>query len=175
MPAVKTINQPPTLSGARMPTERARDMEFAKRLRQLMEARELTQSDLAAKIWDRYENTEGKFVARGRDRISVWIRGKSFPDNANLEKLAKALNVKVSELAPVTLVKAAHHGVADWSITKPHGAEEGTVFVQLALFVSTVTAHKIQGLLLEDERQNDEKGNSGHGDQRHPRRPTQNR
>jgi transcriptional regulator with XRE-family HTH domain len=166
MSAFKTINKPSLLSGARMPTERARDLEFAKRLRQLMEQRELTQSDLAAKIWDRYENTEGKFVARGRDRISVWIRGKSFPDNANLEKLAKALNVKVSELAPASLVRAAHHGVADWSITRPHDAEDGAVFIQLALFVSAETAYKIQGLLLEDERRQRPKskeGTIGHG------------
>lgn len=140
-----------------MPTERARDLEFAKRLRQLMEQRELTQSDLAAKIWDRYVNTEGKHVARGRDRISVWIRGKSFPDNANLEKLAKALHVKVSDLAPTTLVKAAHHGVADWSVTRPHGADDGRVFIQLALFVSAEAAHKIQGVLLDDERRGSKK------------------
>lgn len=118
-----------------------------------MDERELSQSDLAAAIWDRYENTEGKFVARGRDRISVWIRGKSFPDTTNLAKLAKALDVKVSDLAPTTLMKAAHHGVADWSITRPHGTEGDCVFVQLALFVSADTAHAIQGLLLQDERQ----------------------
>ena len=157
MPAFKTINKPPLLPGARMPTERARDLEFAKRLRQLMEQRELTQSDLAAKIWDRYVNTEGKHVARGRDRISVWIRGKSFPDNANLEKLAKALHVKVSDLAPTTLVKAAHHGVADWSVTRPHEADDGRVFIQLALFVSAEAAHKIQGVLLDDERRGSKK------------------
>jgi transcriptional regulator with XRE-family HTH domain len=161
MPAFKTINKPPLLPGARMPAERTRDLEFAKRLRQLMEQHELTQSDLAAKIWGRYVNTEDKHVARGRDRISVWIRGKSFPDNTNLEKLAKALDVKVSQLAPTTLVKAAHHGVADWSITRPHGAEDGAVFIQLALFVSAETAHKIQGLLLEDERRGPPKNKEG--------------
>jgi transcriptional regulator with XRE-family HTH domain len=151
MPAFKTINQPTNLSGARLPTERARDLAFAKRLKQLMDERELTQSELAAKIWGRYTNTEGKFVARGRDRISVWIRGKSFPDTANLTKLAKELDVKVSDLAPTALVKAAHHGAADWSITKPNGTDDG-VFIQLALFVSAETAHEIQGLLLRDER-----------------------
>jgi transcriptional regulator with XRE-family HTH domain len=152
MPAFKTINQPTNLSGARLPTERARDIAFAKRLQQFMNERELTQSDLAAAIWDRYENTEGKFVARGRDRISMWVRGKNFPDTKNLEKLAKALDVKVSELAPTALVKAAHHGTADWSITKPNGNGDGSVFIQLALFVSAETAHEIQGLLLRDER-----------------------
>lgn len=152
MPAFKTVNQPPHLSGVRLPTERARDITFGKRLQQLMDERELTQSDLAAKIWGRYTNTEGKHVARGRDRISVWIRGKSIADSANLAKLAKALDVKVSDIAPTSLMKAAHHGAADWSVTKPHGTPDDSVFIQLALFVSAETAHAIQGLLLQDER-----------------------
>jgi hypothetical protein len=163
MPAFKTINKPLLLPGARLPTEKARDLEFAKRLRRLMEQRDWTQSQLAAEIWGRYENTEGKYVARGRDRISVWIRGKSFPDNANLEKLAEKLKVKVSDLAPTTLMKAAHQGVADWSVTKPHGQDDGTVFIQLALFVSAETAHKIQGLLLEDEHGTKLKKGQRHG------------
>jgi transcriptional regulator with XRE-family HTH domain len=150
MPAFKTINEPPLVSGARLPTERARDLEFAKRLRKLMDDRELTQSELAAKIWNRYENTEGKFVARGRDRISVWIRGKSFPDNANLAKLAKALDVKVSDLAPTTLMKAAYRGVTDWSVVKQ---DDGTVFMQFAKSIAPETSVAIQQLLLQDERQ----------------------
>ena len=150
MTAHKTINQPAQMPGARLPTERARDVAFAKRLQQLMNERELSQSDLAAKIWHRYTNTEGKHVARGRDRISVWIRGKNFPDAANLAKLAKALDVKVSDLAPTALVKAAHHGAADWSITKPHGGEPGQVFLQISQFVAEGVAWEIQGLLMEE-------------------------
>jgi transcriptional regulator with XRE-family HTH domain len=72
--------------------------DFAKRLRGMMDERGLSQSDLAARIWDRYVNTEGKYVARGRDRISVWLAGKSEPSKGNLEKLAKALGVEPSEL-----------------------------------------------------------------------------
>jgi transcriptional regulator with XRE-family HTH domain len=149
---LKSINQVPRITGARLPEERVRDIEFAKRLKKLMAEREMTQSDLAAEIWDRYTNTEGKFVAKGRDRISVWVNGKNFPDAKNLEKLAKALKVKVSDLAPQTLVRAAHHGAADWSFTRPHG-DDDRVFVQIARFVSAETAHEIQGLLLRDERQ----------------------
>ena len=62
---LKTVNQPTRIPGARLPDERVRDIEFATRLKQLMDERQLTQSDLAAKIWNRYTNTEGKNVARG--------------------------------------------------------------------------------------------------------------
>jgi hypothetical protein len=57
-----------------------------------------------------------KHAARGRDRISVWVSGKSFPDKENLEKLARVLGVKAGDLAPQAELKAAHHGAADWSI-----------------------------------------------------------
>jgi transcriptional regulator with XRE-family HTH domain len=152
MSALKSVNQLPRMSGARLPEERVRDIEFAKRLKQLMEERQLSQSDLAAQIWGRYTNTEGKHVARGRDRISVWSVGKNFPDAKNLEKLAKALKVKVSDLAPEALVKSAHRGAPEWSFTQLHGNDD-RVFVQIARFVSAEAAHAIQGILLKDERQ----------------------
>jgi transcriptional regulator with XRE-family HTH domain len=151
MPQVK-INQPPRLTGARLPTERSRDVVFAKRLQHFMAERELTQSDLAAKIWGRAVNTEGKNVARGRDRISVWTNGKNIPDTKNLSKLARALGVKVSDLIPEAEMKAAHRGLADWSFTKPHGGDPGQTFVQIAQFVSDDAAHAIQGILLKDAK-----------------------
>jgi transcriptional regulator with XRE-family HTH domain len=129
---LKTVNQPARIPGARLPDERVRDIEFAKRLKQLMDERQLTQSDLAAKIWNRYTNSEGKNVARGRDRISVWVNGKNIPDAKNMEKLAKVLRVKVSDLAPQATLKAAHQGAVDWSFTRPTGADSDRVFVQIA-------------------------------------------
>ena len=80
----KPINQAPRVAGARLPIERMRDVNFAKRLRRLMSEQELTQSDLAAKIWGRHISSEGKDVAKGRDRISVWLAGRNFPDHDNL-------------------------------------------------------------------------------------------
>jgi transcriptional regulator with XRE-family HTH domain len=146
------INKPNPSHIWRAPASRARarDIEFAKRLKRLMEEQELSQSDLAAEIWGRYTNTEDKFVARGRDRISVWVNGRNFPDKKNLEKLAKVLKVSVADLAPQALVKAAHHGAADWSFTRPHG-DDDRVFVQIARFCSAQAAHEIQGILLRDE------------------------
>lgn len=151
MPLVKIVNEPSRLPGARLPSERSRDIAFAKRLQQLMDDRELTQSDLAAKMWGRV-NIGSKSVARGRDRISVWVNGKNIPDTKNLAKLAKALGVKISDLIPEAEMKAAHRGLADWTFTKPHGGEAGQTFVQIAQFVSDGTAHAIQGLLLKDAK-----------------------
>jgi transcriptional regulator with XRE-family HTH domain len=113
-----------------------------------MTERGLSQSDLAAKIWGRHINSEGKNVARGRDRISVWATGKNVPSAKNLAKLAKALKVKVSDLAPEAAMKAAYSGPVDHVFTKPPGCPPGQTFVNVAQFVSSATAYKIHGLLL---------------------------
>ena len=147
----KSINQPARVVGARLPIERMRDVNFAKRLRRLMSEQELTQSELAAKIWGRHTSSEGKYVAKGRDRISVWLAGRNFPDRENLEKLAKHLKVKVSELAPEAEMKAAHSVAADWSITKPHG-EVGVSFFQAARYLPDDIAHEVIGLFIKADQ-----------------------
>ena len=147
----KSINQPSRVAGARLPIERMRDIKFAKRLRQLMSERELTQSELAEKIWGRHTSAEGKNVAKGRDRISVWVSGKSVPDRENLRKLAKHLRVEVSDLAPEAKLKAAYSVASDWSITKPHG-EAGVSFFQAARYLPDDIAHEIIGLLIKADQ-----------------------
>jgi transcriptional regulator with XRE-family HTH domain len=146
----RSINQPARVAGARLPIERVRDVNFAKRLRKLMSEREMTQSDLAAKIWGRHRYG-GKYVAKGRDRISVWVAGKNFPDRENLLKLAKHLKVEVSELAPEAELKRAHSVAADWSLTKPHG-EEGMSFFQAARYLPDDIAHEVIGLFIKADQ-----------------------
>jgi transcriptional regulator with XRE-family HTH domain len=147
----KSVNQLPSIAGARLPTERVRNIKFAKRLRQLMSEREMSQSDVARAIWGQYRSSEGKRVAKGRDRLSVWCSGRDTPNAQNLEKLAKALKMEVSKLAPEATLKAVHNRAADWSITKPHG-EEGVSFFQAARYVPDDIAHQIFGLLIKADR-----------------------
>lgn len=65
-----------------------RKAEFGKRVFDLMHEKGWNQSDLA------------KRADMGRDSVSTYVRGKSVPSPQNLEKLAKALNVKAEELYP---------------------------------------------------------------------------
>jgi transcriptional regulator with XRE-family HTH domain len=154
---MQSVNQTPRIVGARLPIERVRDINLAKRLRQLMAERDMTQSDVAAEIWGRHVSSEGKTVAKGRDRLSVWCAGRNFPDRENLQKLAKALKVKVSELAPEAELKAAHSVAADWSITKPHG-ETGVSFFQCARYLPDDIAHEIIGLFIKADQNLKERG-----------------
>lgn len=73
---------------------------FARRLHELMTAKGLSQSDLAATIWGRTTDSRGYDVARNRGRISVYLQGKNYPDPANLKALADALGTTPEELAP---------------------------------------------------------------------------
>jgi transcriptional regulator with XRE-family HTH domain len=112
--------------------------EFGRRLKTILKARRMSQSDLAELIWGRDKNTEGKNVARGRDRPSVWCRGLGLPSQDNLEKLAKALDMTVGELMPGGLQSVARPEV---TITT-HEDHPGEVFVRAHIerFVSIQAA-----------------------------------
>ena len=70
------------------PGSHARNAQFAKRLQTLMDNRGLSQSGLADLL--------------SVDRVVVWgwVAGRNFPNRDNLEQLARALRVKVSDLVP---------------------------------------------------------------------------
>lgn len=91
---------PPAPEGTIPQTQRLQMQEFARRLFQEMQKRGWSQSDLARAAFGQHKNTEGYTVARGRDRISVYLRGMQIPDPKNLAKIAKALHLKPEELAP---------------------------------------------------------------------------
>jgi transcriptional regulator with XRE-family HTH domain len=145
-----TANQLQRLAEAQPPQERLREINFAKRLKAIMAERDMSQSEVAAAIWGRSINAKGALAANGRDRLSVWVNGKNFPDRENLEKLAGALRVQVSELAPEAERRRKRRSAANWSITQPHGRDD--VFLEVAQYVSQENAHAIQGILIKDAR-----------------------
>lgn len=74
--------------------------EFGRRLYALMMERRWTQSELA------------RAAKLGRDAVSTYIRGRSFPEPKNLQKLADALGVKREDLLPNTAMRAMENDVA---------------------------------------------------------------
>ena len=72
---------------------RWRDPNFPNELQELLLKHNMSPSDLAVKIWGRYKNKEGKYVARGRDRISVWLRGLNYPSKVNHQKILDVFNL----------------------------------------------------------------------------------
>ena len=73
---------------------------FPDRLYQARRMLDMTQSDLARRVWGETVNRDGYTVARNRDRVSAYEKGKAVPERENLEKLAEALGVEPVDLAP---------------------------------------------------------------------------
>jgi hypothetical protein len=61
--------------------------------------KDISASDLAREVWGTTRDKRGYEVARNRDRIGHYLNGTSYPAPANLELLAKTLDVPVEELA----------------------------------------------------------------------------
>jgi transcriptional regulator with XRE-family HTH domain len=93
-----------------------RNQEFAHRLIELMKEKELTQSELAKAAFGTYKDKHGIVAVRGRDRISSYVRGLQFPDNTNLELIAKALGVTEAELAPKMNMQAIQNSEPELNI-----------------------------------------------------------
>jgi transcriptional regulator with XRE-family HTH domain len=73
---------------------------FAAALKAAMARQGLNASQLAARIWGTIKDKRGYAVARNRDRIGHYLRGTSYPDPANLIRLAAALGVPAATLVP---------------------------------------------------------------------------
>ena len=65
----------------------------ARAVRASMAEKGWNQSDLAAQMWGRAISSEGKNVAKGKDRLSVWLSGKGSPSPANWSLLRKFVDV----------------------------------------------------------------------------------
>jgi transcriptional regulator with XRE-family HTH domain len=142
-----TVNTPTLVAGGALPSERVRNANFARRLKEIMAERELTQSDVAAKIWERSRNPKGALVANGRDRLSVWVSGKNFPDAENLEKLARALGVKTTDLAPDADMRTASRATPEETISFSPDYKDGMAWIQIARFAPADIALEIMALL----------------------------
>lgn len=82
------------------PRASAAAANFSARLRAIMKKKGLNQSQVAVAMNGREISSEGKNVAKGRDRVHDWFHGLGLPNHDNLILLAKALDVEPRELLP---------------------------------------------------------------------------
>ncbi len=69
---------------------------FSERLHHRMVELGLTQADLARLVF----GTDGNDKVRGRDKISLWLRGGGLPGEDKMRKLAYELKMSLKDLAP---------------------------------------------------------------------------
>ena len=129
------------------PTVEIGQQAFGQRLQQLLDQKGWNYSDLARAVWGHAETKSGYKVAKNRDRISVYVAGKAFPDPRNLKKIADQLGVEVAELAPehfgAAMIEQANPA---YSITKVQG-EDNKVFLRVNKIVPETVAANIMFLL----------------------------
>lgn len=133
-------------SGGRTQYERLELERFARKLHEAMVSKGWSQSDLAAEVWGRSTDTRGYKVAKGRDRISVYLQGKSVPDPKNLQKIADVLGMKVDELAPDITASAIEKENPEIAMTAIAGHPD-KVFLRVNKLVPLELAAQIISML----------------------------
>lgn len=112
--------------------------EFGRRLYNLILQRGWSQSDTARE------------AGLERDKVSVYVRGKSLPTPTNLEKLSKAFGVKPEELLPNYVESAIDEDAPAFEM-KVSTADTGVAWLRVNRMVKTSTAVKIAELLEADD------------------------
>jgi transcriptional regulator with XRE-family HTH domain len=110
-------------------------IEFGRKLQQMMMDREWNQSDLARKS------------ELGRDAISTYVRGKSYPEPKNLAKLARAFGVQASELLPNADIRAIDADQQPMLELKQVAGYPDSVMIRVNRMVSMDQAAEIVAIL----------------------------
>lgn len=113
--------------------------EFGRRLTSLMLARDWNQSDL------------GRAAGIGRDSISNYINGKTFPTPQLLKRLAEALGVEREQLLPNSMMSAIEdeHPAVELKAAAGH---PGKAWLRINRAMSFETGAKIIALIDEEDR-----------------------
>lgn len=119
------------------PTELSRQ-EFGRRLYGLLIAKKLNQSQLAT------------MADVGRDSISRYIAGKTFPTPLLLAKMAEALGVEESELLPNSLKYAMEEEQPAIDLRQAAG-HPGMAWLRINRAMTFGTASKIIALIDEED------------------------
>jgi hypothetical protein len=137
-------------SGGRTQYEKLELERFARRLHEAIVSRNMSPSDLAAEVWGRTTDSRGYNVAKGRDRISVYLQGKSVPDPKNLARIAEVLGMKVEELAPDITASTVEKENPEIAMTAIAGHAD-KVFLRVNKLVPLELAAKIISMLSESK------------------------
>lgn len=110
--------------------------EFGRRLHAILLQRGWNQSDLARK------------TGVGRDAVSTYIRGRSFPEPGTLKKMADALGMDPGELLPNALESAVDRDLPALEIREAIG-HPGMAWLRINQRVTTGQALRIMQILQE--------------------------
>lgn len=112
--------------------------EFGRRLQNLLLTKEWNQSDLS------------RATGLGRDSVSTYINGKTFPTPLGLKKLAEALGVQPDELLPNSMMNAMddEHPAIE---LKQAAGHTGKAWLRINRAMSFSAAAKIVDIINQDD------------------------
>ena len=139
-------NDPSDERGQPLTPDALTKQEFGRRLQKLLNDRNWSQADLARKA----EEATGKRM--GRDAISTYINGRSFPTPASVNQLCKALEVTREELFPNAAINAAQDEHPAFELRAAAG-QPGRAWVRVNRMMSFETAAEIARLLQVEDSQ----------------------
>jgi transcriptional regulator with XRE-family HTH domain len=158
MPRYPTRRLPPSeenAAGGRTAVEKYGMVQFGRNLQHFrIKAGFKSHSALARAVWGEIEvRGTGRKVARNRDRISCYEKGKSYPDPANLVKLCEVLGCTPEELAPGLTAAAVEREDLSWFAAEASGHPD-KVLLKFMKLVSFGCMIKI-GALVDAETRDD--------------------
>lgn len=112
--------------------------EFARKLYSLMSSRGWSQSETARRSGLR------------RAAVSTYVNGRSFPEPASLEKLARAFNMSSGELLPNSIEAAIDDDSPALEIKQSLGHPE-LMWMRLNRLLTPDQAHRIMTIVMEED------------------------
>lgn len=139
-------HDPSSERGSPLTPEALSKQEFGRRLQGALNERNWSQADLVRQV----EEVTGEKM--GRDAVSTYINGRSFPTPASLNRLCKALDMTREELFPNALMNATQDEHPAFEMRAAAG-QPGRAWVRVNRMMSFETAAEIARLLnIEDNR-----------------------
>jgi transcriptional regulator with XRE-family HTH domain len=126
----------PSASPALEPKELGK-LEFGRRLMQLTLEKGWNQSDLA------------RAAGLGRDAISTYVRGRSFPEPRSLKRIADALGLSTEQLLPNIVAMAMDADTSPMLEIKQAAGHPDKVFLRINQMVSLQQAAAIFNIIKE--------------------------
>lgn len=126
--------------------------EFARRLHRLMVDKGFTQSALAKAAFGERKDHRGVTIPAKRDQISAYVKGKRVPNAENLMALARALDVKMSELVPDSVKAPVDRDSQPWQITRQ---PDGRIFISMQYAFDAKSAAELIAVLVKTTTQQD--------------------
>ncbi len=117
--------------------------QFARNLRRARKDRNWSQSDLARNVWGEMVDKRGYTVARNRDLVSSYERGRYLPKAETLAEIALALGMTVQELLPPVQETASIVGEAPGALVTIQHTGETYARLNICTVVPLAVALKV--------------------------------